>query len=99
MLQVAVIEVVEVRVRADQAGGRDRADNEQGRGGAVVGLLAGILAHSAAELAESQRATRSAWPPPARSVWNAATESDSSFKSAACAPNWLAYVSKPSSEM
>ena len=55
VLQVAVVEVVEARVVADEAGLGDRSDDEQRRGGAVVGPVRGVLRDPAAELAEGQQ--------------------------------------------
>ena len=99
ILQVAVVEVVEAGVGADQSGLGDRSDEEHRRGRAVVGPARGILRDPAAELAEGQHGDPVGLAGGGRSSWNAAIESDSSVSSAAWVPSWLAWVSKPSSDV
>src|SRR5438046_1490262 len=54
-LEVAVVEVAEARVVADRAGFHRGAGDEQTRGCPVVGTLAAVLLHAAAELGEGQQ--------------------------------------------
>ena len=100
MLQVAVVEVIETRVAAHESGLGDRSHDEDRRGGAVVGPRRRVLLHPAAELAEREQGD--AVPLPGGRRGRRGTRRPNRrarFRSAACVPSWLAWVSKPSSEV
>ena len=99
-LEVAVVEIIKARVAAHQARLGDRADEEDRRRRAVIRPLRGVFLDPAAEFAEGRAGRRGLPGRPRRGRRERRRPNRTArSSSAACVPSWLAWVSKPSSEV